>query len=72
MRHDVDAVWDPMQKELFNKQAKVEEEALVLYKKSPEKAAEFLTGYTNKWGDKVVKEAWGLGDFLWTKYDELF
>ena len=72
MRHDVDAIWKPMQKELFNNQQKIEREALKLYKKDPEKAAEFLTEYTNKWGKKVVKEAWILGDFLWTKYDELF
>ena len=72
MRHDVDAIWKPMQKELFNNQQKIEREALKLYKKDPEKAAEFLTEYTNKWGKKVVKEAWILGAFLWTKYDELF
>jgi len=31
-----------------------------------------LTGYTNKWGTRVVDKAWELGDFMWTKYDELF
>ena len=72
MRHDVDAVWNPMQKELFDNQAGFEKEALKLYEKKPEKAVEFLTGYTNQWGDHVVNTAWKLGDHLWTKYDELF
>ena len=72
MRHDVDAVWNPMQKELFSNQAVIEEEALKLYKKKPEKAVEFLTAYSMKWGDLVVGNAWKLGDYLWTKYDELF
>ena len=72
MRHDVDAVWNPMQAELFNQQADIEKEALALYKKDPEKARKFLTNYSIKWGDKVVNEAWKLGDLLWTKYDELF
>jgi len=31
-----------------------------------------LTRYTEKWGNRVVSEAWRLGDFLWTKYDEKF
>lgn len=72
MRHDVDAVWAPMQKELFKNVKNTDEKALKLLKKDPEKAIEFLTGYTNKWGNKVVNEAWELGDQLWTKYDEKF
>jgi len=72
MRQDVDAVWGPMQKELFMDQAGVEAEALKLYNKKPVKAIEFLTGYTMKWGEHVVNTAWKLGDHLWTKYDELF
>jgi len=44
-----------------------------MYKKNnPEKTIEYLTGYTNDWGKKVVDKAWELGDFMWTKYDELF
>ena len=37
-----------------------------------EKTIEFVTTYTNDWGNKVVNKAWKLGDFLWTKYDEKF
>ena len=72
MRHDIDAVWVPMQKELFNNQNKFEKEAQSLYNISPEKCAKHLTNYTNKWGNKVVDDAWKMGDKLWTKYDEKF
>ncbi len=72
MRHDVDAVWDPMQKELFENVNATDKKAEMLLKKSPQKAVDFLTDYTNKWGNKVVKDAWDLGDKLWTKYDEKF
>lgn len=73
MRHDVDTVWNAWQKELFDAQEKIEEEALKIYNpKKPAKAIEYLTDYSIRWGEKVVKKAVELGDFLWTKYDELF
>jgi dipeptidase len=72
MRHDVSAVWEPMQAELFSNQPKIEQEALALLKKNPKKAREFLTKYTLQWGNKNVEQAWKLGDRLWTKYDEKF
>jgi len=73
MRHDVDAVWVPWQNELFTNQQLIEEQAMKLYNpKKPEKTVEFVTKYTNDWGNKVVTKAWELGDFLWTKYDEKF
>ncbi len=73
MRNDVDAVWNPMQTELFENQTKIEEEALKLYKeKNPKKTINYLNKYSNDWANKVVDEAWKLGDFLWTKYDEKF
>jgi dipeptidase len=72
MHKDVEAVWKPLQDELFAKQKEIENQALVLYKKNPEKARKFLTQYSMKWGEKVVKAAWQLGDDLWTKYDEQF
>lgn len=72
MSKDVDAVWVPMQNEMFEQQKAVEEKALELYKKNPEKAVEYLNEYTNNWGNKVVNKAWDLGDWLWTKYDEMF
>jgi len=73
MRHDVDEVWEPWQQELFQNQKYVEEQALKIYSMdNPDETIKFLTDYTNEWGYKVVKKAWELGDFLWTKYDELF
>jgi dipeptidase len=73
MRHDVEAAWDPWQKELFDNQKKIEQQALDLYNQNnPVKTKNLLTGYTNDWGNKVVKKAWETGDFLWTKYDEKF
>ncbi len=73
MRHDVEAVWIPWQSEMLQNQERVEAEALALYKKGKsKKTIEFLTGYTHEWGTKVVEKAWELGDYLWTKYDELF
>lgn len=72
MRHDLDAVWGPWQNELFENQKAVEEKALELLQKNPDKAKAYLTDYGMEWGDKVVEKAWELGDFLWTKYDEKF
>lgn len=72
MHKDVDKVWIPWQKKLFEKQEEIDQKALELYKEDPRKAVEYLTKYTNKWGDKVVERAWQLGDELWTKYDEKF
>ena len=72
MRHDVRGMFDPMQTELFDNQAKVENEALELWKKNPKKAVRFLTGYCSEWGEKTVEAGRRLGDDLWTKYDEKF
>ncbi|MEJ2722031.1 MAG: C69 family dipeptidase [bacterium] len=72
MRHDVTAVWRPMQAELFANQAKVDAEALALLKNNKKKCRNYLTGYGIDWGNRVVERAWTLGDQLWTKYDEKF
>lgn len=73
MRHDVDAVWKPWQKELFDNQAAVEARALEIHKKGKKADLQkYLTDHTALWGNKVVDRAWLLGDELWTKYDEMF
>jgi hypothetical protein len=72
MRHDVDAVWNPMQLQMIQDQKTIDAEALKLYEKSPKKAMIFLDSYSNEQGTKVMDEAIKLGDFLWTKYDEKF
>ena len=73
MRHDVRAVWDPWQEKLFNEQEAFERKAMELYDAGKtQELNNYLTDYTMHWGNKVVDKAWGLGDFLWTKYDEKF
>ena len=72
IRKDLDAKWNPMQREMLNTQAETESKALELFKKNPEKARKFLTDYSMKWAEKSVQKARKLGDFLWTKYDEKF
>ena len=72
MRHDLDAVWVPWQKELFDNQRAFEKQALEIIEKDPQKARALITDYGVEWGNKVVDKAWELGDLLWTKYDEKF
>jgi hypothetical protein len=73
MRHDVNAVWDPWQEELFDGQKAFEEQALELHNSGKQQELNtFLTSYTMEWGEKVVNKAWELGDLLWTRYDEKF
>lgn len=73
MRHDVRAVWDVWQTELFTEQASFEATALELYKGGEFKELNaYLTDYTMMWGEKVIDRAWKMGDELWTKYDEKF
>jgi dipeptidase len=72
MRHDVAAVWGPMQAGLFKNQKGIEAQAIKLYEKNPQSAIKFLTDYGIEQGKIAVQKAWELGDFLWTKYDEQF
>jgi dipeptidase len=72
MRHDVTAVWAPLQAELFGNQTAVEAQALEMLERDRKKARAFLTDYSVTWGDRVVEQAWQVGDALWTKYDEKF
>ena len=53
-------------------QKDVDQQALELYHRNKKSAIEFLNEYSNEEGEKVMKEAIKLGDFLWTKYDEKF
>lgn len=72
MREDLARVWEPLQTQMFSEQAETDRQALELLKKDPRAAKKFLTAYSIGWGDKVVSEAWKLGDLLWTTYDEKF
>ncbi|MCT4602400.1 MAG: C69 family dipeptidase, partial [Marinifilum sp.] len=69
MRHDVDTVFVPLQKQYFQEQAKIDEEVAKMSKK---KRKDFLTKRSILLGNEVVKKAWEIGDGLWTKYDEKF
>jgi dipeptidase len=70
MRKDVDSVWVPMQQQLFRKTENFEQLLQGVANEADRKAT--LTEFTVNWGTEVVKRAWKLGDFLWTKYDEKF
>jgi dipeptidase len=70
MRKDVDNVWIPLQQEIFIKTADTEKQLETI--SSPGERKSVLTEFTVNWGNQVVKSAWKLGDFLWTKYDEKF
>jgi dipeptidase len=72
MRNDVDDKFVPMQKELFDNQKTFEDEVLNKMDQDLFQARKMLTEYTMQWGTRAVEEAWKLGDFLWTKYDEKF
>jgi dipeptidase len=72
MRHDVDAIWNPIQQDLFDRQTAFEQQAVQMFKQDPGKGRAFLTSYTYHWGSIVTDKAWKLGDYLWTKYDEKF
>ncbi|MEA3505322.1 MAG: C69 family dipeptidase [Bacteroidota bacterium] len=73
MRNDVDRVWVPLQKEMFDNQMKIEKETVKLLEAGKRNTAiKTLTKYTNEKGETAVKKAISLGDFLWTKYDEKF
>ena len=68
-RHDVENVWNPMQKELFDTQKEMEKSLLKSMSMSSRK---ILTQYSIKQSEKVVEKAIELGDSFWTKYDEKF
>lgn len=70
MRKDVDSVWLPLQKEIFLRMTAIEKEMEGIIDRNERKV--LLTDFTISWGNDVVKRAWKLGDFLWTKYDEKF
>lgn len=72
MHKDVDSVWMPVQKSFIDELPSIDQQALELYEKDPDKAKAFLTEYSGNKGIMVMERAIKLGDFLWTKYDEKF
>ncbi len=71
-RHDYEKVFNPLQKQFFAEQKDIDQKALALFKEDPEKMKQFLTSYCIKCGNMAVKEAWKLGDSIWTNYDGQF
>ncbi|MDI3526958.1 MAG: dipeptidase [Tenuifilum sp.] len=65
---DVRAVRDPFEAKIFEQQAKIEEEALKLYKKSPKRAQEYLTNYSNGLMAEVTQMFLDLRNQIITKY----
>ncbi|MBN2409985.1 MAG: hypothetical protein JXE07_09620, partial [Candidatus Aminicenantes bacterium] len=56
--------------EALARQAEIEEKAMALYEESPDKAAEFLTGYCLDNAEKVIDAWWKLGDDLLVKHHQ--
>jgi dipeptidase len=72
MVKDVQNVWEPIETKAFENQAKVEEEAVRLYKQDPAMAREYLTRYSHEVANGAVDAYWKLADDLWTKYTNYF
>ena len=62
------AVRDPYEEQLFTERDHVDQEALDLYKKKPEKALEYLTSYTKGKMELVLEMYNTLHDDLIVKY----
>ncbi|MFH0761683.1 MAG: C69 family dipeptidase [Bacteroidota bacterium] len=70
MRKDVNNIWLPLQEEIFKTTDVKEQQVLGITDLTERKS--LLTEHTINWGNEVVRQAWKLGDFLWTRYDEKF
>ena len=68
MVQDVWEVRDPYEKQLFEERDHVDQEALTLYNKNPEKALEYLTAYSKGKMETVLEMYNGLHDDLIVKY----
>ena len=65
---DVWKVRDPYEEQLFSEREKVDDEALALYQKDPDRALDYLTAYTKGKMEKVLEMYNGLHDALIVKY----
>lgn len=72
MTKDAEKVWKDIEDGAFASQAKLEEEALALYKKDPKKAKALLTKYCLDQADQAVAAYWKLADKLWLRYSGNF
>jgi dipeptidase len=72
MKGVLQAVWEPMETEMFARQASFEEEALALYRQDPARAEAFLTDYSLGLANQAVDRYWQLGDELWVRFNNVF
>jgi len=72
MSQTIARIWTPIEEKVFADQAKIEEEALNLYKQNPTKAREFLTSYCVKMAEEAVAAYWKLQDDLWGSFTQYF
>ncbi len=72
MKEDLKRVWQPIETAAFGKQKEIEEEALKLFQTDPAQAEAFLTKYCHGIADRAVEDYWKLGEFLWSKYNNIF
>jgi dipeptidase len=72
MVKDIEAVWKPIEEKAWADQARVEAEALALYKQDPAKARAYLTRYSQDIANGAVDAYWKLAEDLWSKYTNLF
>ena len=68
MTKDIEKVWSGIENGAFTEQAKVEVEALALYKADPAKARAYLTRTSLDLAEKAVAAYWALADELLGKY----
>jgi len=64
--------WQPIEEELFAKQAEVEQKALELFNQDPALAEAFLTEYSLGLAKKTAERWWQLGDQLWVRFNNRF
>jgi dipeptidase len=72
MKGVLQEVWEPMEREMFARQASVEEEALALYEQDPARAEAYLTEYSHGLANRAVERYWRLGDELWVRFNNVF
>jgi dipeptidase len=72
MVKDIERVWRPIEDKAFADQARIEAEALALYKQDPVKARAYLTTYSHGIANGAVDAYWKLAEDLWSKYTNYF
>jgi dipeptidase len=72
MIKDIEKVWKDTEDRVFQDQQSTEDQALLLFKKDPQRARRFLTEYCLKAANQTVEAYWKLGNDLWSKYNNLF